>query len=147
MILPHFIQSIVGKPYVAKHDLISNETYNTHFTGSSFPCEISCTSAPLERDLLFSGTFRICWTSFSSIFAPCFKEVGQTFNMPVFLCIGRMILETDGSIIAGKVATHNMDDGAPLSEQVPMPSFICNMPLRIISVTLKCHSKKDYPSR
>ncbi|KAI3821115.1 hypothetical protein L1987_08672 [Smallanthus sonchifolius] len=28
-----------------------------------------------------------------------------------------MILETDGSMIVGKVATHNMDDGAPLSEQ------------------------------
>ncbi|XP_052180382.1 coatomer subunit zeta-1-like [Diospyros lotus] len=31
---------------------------------------------------------------------------------------GGMILETDGSIIAGKVATHSMDDaGAPLGEQ------------------------------
>lgn len=29
-----------------------------------------------------------------------------------------MILETDGNMIAGKVATHNLDDGAPLSEQV-----------------------------
>lgn len=29
-----------------------------------------------------------------------------------------MILETDGSVIAGKVASHNMDDGSPISEQV-----------------------------
>lgn len=29
-----------------------------------------------------------------------------------------MILETDPSIIAGKVATHTMDADAPLSEQV-----------------------------
>ncbi|CAK9154246.1 unnamed protein product [Ilex paraguariensis] len=40
----------------------------------------------------------------------------------ILLCLdeivdGGMILETDGSIIAGKVATHSMDDGAPLSEQ------------------------------
>ena len=32
--------------------------------------------------------------------------------------IVRIVLETDGSIIAGKVATHTMDDGSPLSEQV-----------------------------
>ncbi|XP_058227249.1 coatomer subunit zeta-2-like isoform X1 [Rhododendron vialii] len=30
---------------------------------------------------------------------------------------GGMILETDGNVIAGKVATHSVDDGAPLSEQ------------------------------
>lgn len=39
-----------------------------------------------------------------------------------FLVLGmyacRMVLETDGNIIAGKVSSHNMDDGAPLSEQV-----------------------------
>ncbi|KAK3007446.1 hypothetical protein RJ639_014993 [Escallonia herrerae] len=40
----------------------------------------------------------------------------------ILLCLdeivdGGMILETDGNIIAGKVATHSMDDGAPLSEQ------------------------------
>ncbi|KAM7480578.1 hypothetical protein LguiA_028791 [Lonicera macranthoides] len=40
----------------------------------------------------------------------------------ILLCLdeivdGGMILETDGSIIAGKVATHSVDDGAPLSEQ------------------------------
>lgn len=40
----------------------------------------------------------------------------------ILLCLdeivdGGMILETDGSIIAGKVATHTMDDGSPLSEQ------------------------------
>lgn len=36
-----------------------------------------------------------------------------------FIFSGRMILETDGSIIAGKAATNsNMDDGASLSEQV-----------------------------
>lgn len=29
-----------------------------------------------------------------------------------------MVLETDPSIIAGKVATHTMDADAPLSEQV-----------------------------
>lgn len=29
-----------------------------------------------------------------------------------------MILETDGSVIGGKVASHNMDDGSPISEQV-----------------------------
>lgn len=40
----------------------------------------------------------------------------------------RIILETDGSIIAGKVATHNMDDGAPLSEQVMLVAFFSNKP-------------------
>ncbi|KAL3824466.1 hypothetical protein ACJIZ3_020495 [Penstemon smallii] len=40
----------------------------------------------------------------------------------ILLCLdeivdGGIILETDGSTIAGKVATHNLDDGAPLSEQ------------------------------
>ena len=29
-----------------------------------------------------------------------------------------MILETDPNVIAGKVAVHSMDPGAPLSEQV-----------------------------
>jgi hypothetical protein len=40
----------------------------------------------------------------------------------ILLCIdeivdGGMILETDGVVIAGKVATHSMDDGVPMSEQ------------------------------
>ncbi|XP_025885577.2 nonclathrin coat protein zeta1-COP isoform X1 [Solanum lycopersicum] len=40
----------------------------------------------------------------------------------ILLCLdeivdGGMVLETDGNIIAGKVSSHNMDDGAPLSEQ------------------------------
>ncbi|XP_047342121.1 coatomer subunit zeta-1-like [Impatiens glandulifera] len=40
----------------------------------------------------------------------------------ILLCLdeivdGGMILETDGSIIAGKVASHNMDETAPLAEQ------------------------------
>ncbi|XP_076942029.1 coatomer subunit zeta-2-like [Bidens hawaiensis] len=40
----------------------------------------------------------------------------------IFLCLDEivdagMILETDGNMIAGNVATHNLDDGAPLSEQ------------------------------
>nr|XP_027123900.1 coatomer subunit zeta-1-like [Coffea arabica] len=40
----------------------------------------------------------------------------------ILLCLdeivdGGIVLETDGSIIAGKVATHTMDDGSPLSEQ------------------------------
>lgn len=30
----------------------------------------------------------------------------------------RIILETDASVIAGKVASHSVDSGAPLSEQV-----------------------------
>ncbi|GJT40116.1 hypothetical protein Tco_0939981 [Tanacetum coccineum] len=29
----------------------------------------------------------------------------------------RMILETDGNVIAGKVATRSIDEGSPLSEQ------------------------------
>ncbi|KAJ9537600.1 hypothetical protein OSB04_030333 [Centaurea solstitialis] len=41
----------------------------------------------------------------------------------IFLCLdeivdGGMILETDGNMIAGKVATHSLDEGSPLSEQV-----------------------------
>lgn len=36
----------------------------------------------------------------------------------VFNFLGRMVLETDSNVIAGKVATHSMDAGAPLSEQV-----------------------------
>uniref|UniRef100_A0A3Q7FXH8 Coatomer subunit zeta n=1 Tax=Solanum lycopersicum TaxID=4081 RepID=A0A3Q7FXH8_SOLLC len=40
----------------------------------------------------------------------------------ILLCLdeivdGGMVLETDGNTIAGKVSSHNMDDGAPLSEQ------------------------------
>ncbi|XP_059303074.1 coatomer subunit zeta-1-like [Lycium ferocissimum] len=40
----------------------------------------------------------------------------------ILLCLdeivdGGMVLETDGNVIAGKVSSHNMDDGAPLSEQ------------------------------
>ncbi|KAL6585170.1 Coatomer subunit zeta-1 [Orobanche minor] len=40
----------------------------------------------------------------------------------ILLCLdeivdGGIVLETDGSIIAGKVASHTTDDGAPLSEQ------------------------------
>ncbi|KAL1829284.1 hypothetical protein ACET3Z_007696 [Daucus carota] len=40
----------------------------------------------------------------------------------IFLCIdeiidGGLILETDGTTIAGKVASHTIDEGAPLSEQ------------------------------
>ncbi|GER28397.1 coatomer subunit zeta-1 [Striga asiatica] len=40
----------------------------------------------------------------------------------ILLCLdeivdGGIVLETDGSVIAGKVASHTMDDGAPLSEQ------------------------------
>ncbi|KAM7471833.1 hypothetical protein LguiA_010016 [Lonicera macranthoides] len=34
-----------------------------------------------------------------------------------FTTARRMILETDGSVIAGKVATHSIEDGYPLSEQ------------------------------
>ncbi|KAK4481980.1 hypothetical protein RD792_012895 [Penstemon davidsonii] len=40
----------------------------------------------------------------------------------ILLCLdeivdGGIVLETDGNVIAGKVATHSIDDGAPLSEQ------------------------------
>ncbi|XP_057475042.1 coatomer subunit zeta-1-like [Actinidia eriantha] len=40
----------------------------------------------------------------------------------ILLCLdeivdGGMVLETDGSIIAGKVSTHSMDDASPLAEQ------------------------------
>ncbi|EPS65097.1 hypothetical protein M569_09682, partial [Genlisea aurea] len=40
----------------------------------------------------------------------------------ILLCLdeivdGGIVLETDGSVIAGKVSSHSMDDGAPLSEQ------------------------------
>jgi hypothetical protein len=42
---------------------------------------------------------------------------GRCLLRQVYL-FGRMVLETDASIIAGKVATHNMDADAPLSEQV-----------------------------
>ncbi|KAL7597961.1 coatomer subunit zeta-1 [Lactuca sativa] len=40
----------------------------------------------------------------------------------IYLCLdeivdGGMILETDGNMIAGKVATHSIDEGSPLSEQ------------------------------
>ncbi|KAL3651210.1 hypothetical protein CASFOL_004212 [Castilleja foliolosa] len=34
----------------------------------------------------------------------------------------RIVLETDGNVIAGKVASHTMDDGAPLSEQYDISS-------------------------
>ncbi|GJT01897.1 hypothetical protein Tco_0823066 [Tanacetum coccineum] len=42
-----------------------------------------------------------------------------------------MILETDGNMIAGKVATHGIDGGSPLSQQVPKFSlkvfFFCEV--------------------
>ncbi|XP_057797160.1 coatomer subunit zeta-1-like [Salvia miltiorrhiza] len=49
------------------------------------------------------------------------REALENLDM-ILLCLdgivdGGIILETDGSIIAGKVAIHSMDDGAPLSEQ------------------------------
>ncbi|GAA0150780.1 hypothetical protein Leryth_026633 [Lithospermum erythrorhizon] len=49
------------------------------------------------------------------------REALESLDL-ILLCLdeivdGGMILETDGNTIAGKVATHNMDDGAPLSEQ------------------------------
>ncbi|KAG6431488.1 hypothetical protein SASPL_109567 [Salvia splendens] len=49
------------------------------------------------------------------------REALENLDM-ILLCLdeivdGGIILETDGSIIAGKVATHSIDDGAPLSEQ------------------------------
>lgn len=47
------------------------------------------------------------------LFFRLFWEFPLLFNLSC-----RIILETDGSIIAGKVATHTMDDSAPLSEQV-----------------------------
>ncbi|KAJ0603436.1 putative Longin-like domain superfamily, AP complex, mu/sigma subunit, coatomer subunit zeta protein [Helianthus annuus] len=57
----------------------------------------------------------------------------------IFLCLDEivdagMILETDGNMIAGKVATHNLDDGAPLSEQV-IPKSKC--------LALECVCFKD----
>jgi hypothetical protein len=39
-----------------------------------------------------------------------------------------MILETDASVIAGKVATHSMDADAPLSEQVMQLSIFSLVP-------------------
>lgn len=39
-----------------------------------------------------------------------------------------MILETDSSVIAGKVATHSMDADAPLSEQVMQLSLFLLVP-------------------
>ncbi|KAG6428400.1 hypothetical protein SASPL_112651 [Salvia splendens] len=49
------------------------------------------------------------------------REALENLDM-ILLCLdeivdGGIILETDSSIIAGKVATHSIDDGAPLSEQ------------------------------
>ncbi|KAL3511664.1 hypothetical protein ACH5RR_024381 [Cinchona calisaya] len=49
------------------------------------------------------------------------REALENFDL-ILLCLdeiidGGIILETDGTIIAGKVATNSMDDGAPLAEQ------------------------------
>lgn len=38
---------------------------------------------------------------------------------PIFCC--RIVLETDANVITGKVASHSMDAGASLSEQVSFP--------------------------
>lgn len=46
-----------------------------------------------------------------------------------------MILETDSSVIAGKVATHSMDADAPLSEQVMQLSLFVGSSLTIIRIT------------
>lgn len=65
------------------------------------------------------------WFSRNTLFSFLFLEISWRLDKILriyFLCPGRMILETDGSIIAGKVATNNMDDGASLSEQVLIPS-------------------------
>ena len=42
-----------------------------------------------------------------------------------------MILETDSSVIAGKVATHSMDADAPLSEQVMQLSLLAYLNLNL----------------
>ncbi|KAK8618553.1 hypothetical protein V6N13_132541 [Hibiscus sabdariffa] len=49
------------------------------------------------------------------------REVLENLDL-VFLCLdeivdGGIVLETDANVIAGKVASHSTDDGAPLSEQ------------------------------
>lgn len=41
---------------------------------------------------------------------------------------GRLILETDGTTIAGKVASHTIDESAPLSEQVTLYPSISSLP-------------------
>lgn len=42
---------------------------------------------------------------------------------------GRLILETDGTTIAGKVASHAIDESAPLSEQVTLYPLLSSLPL------------------
>ncbi|KAJ0959766.1 hypothetical protein J5N97_000544 [Dioscorea zingiberensis] len=44
----------------------------------------------------------------------------QGFFDAVALLLSGMILETDPTVIAGKVATHTMDADAPLSEQISL---------------------------
>lgn len=44
-----------------------------------------------------------------------------------------MILETDASVIAGKVATHTVDADAPLSEQVMQLSIFLLAPPPLIN--------------
>ncbi|KAK8594687.1 hypothetical protein V6N13_015607 [Hibiscus sabdariffa] len=49
------------------------------------------------------------------------REVLENLDL-IFLCLdeivdGGIVLETDADVIAGKVASHSMDDGAPFSEQ------------------------------
>ncbi|KAI8568278.1 hypothetical protein RHMOL_Rhmol02G0185700 [Rhododendron molle] len=49
------------------------------------------------------------------------KEALENLDL-ILLCIdeiidGGIVLETDANLIAGKVATHSLDSGAPLSEQ------------------------------
>lgn len=49
-----------------------------------------------------------------------------------------IILETDANVIAGKVASHSMDAGAPLSEQVLWPLFLKQATLILF------HSSSDH---
>ncbi|KAD3068949.1 hypothetical protein E3N88_36829 [Mikania micrantha] len=55
------------------------------------------------------------------------KEALENLDL-ILLCLdeivdGGIILETDANVIAGKVASHSVDSGAPLSEQCLMIQF------------------------
>lgn len=68
---------------------------------------------------LFVYFCRILASIFLNFRSHEFSTSSKKITFMYFIFSGRMILETDGSIIAGKAATSsNMDDGASLSEQV-----------------------------
>ncbi|XAR49923.1 hypothetical protein NMG60_11004108 [Bertholletia excelsa] len=76
-----------------------------------------------ENELILSSVLQGFVDAVSLLLRSNVEKMEALENLDlILLCLdeivdGGMILETDGNVIAGKVATNSMDDGAPLAEQ------------------------------